>query len=126
MTFEFAERDKLTEELQEKVSSLEKKLERNLSGDEHVQELLKEVITQLKAAYKYNISELFVLGFLDHTLFSPMERKLLMSHSHVCPVSGIWHTVCAGQNVWVATLSLQILHRCWPFALSVWAQHLTA
>uniref|UniRef100_A0A8C0BJD7 Golgin subfamily A member 1 n=1 Tax=Buteo japonicus TaxID=224669 RepID=A0A8C0BJD7_9AVES len=42
MTFEFAERNKLTEQLQEKVSSLEKKLERNLSGDEHVQELLKE------------------------------------------------------------------------------------
>uniref|UniRef100_A0A8C3K6L1 Golgin subfamily A member 1 n=1 Tax=Calidris pygmaea TaxID=425635 RepID=A0A8C3K6L1_9CHAR len=41
-TFEFAERNKLTEQLQEKVSSLEKKLERNLSGDEHVQELLKE------------------------------------------------------------------------------------
>lgn len=49
MTFEFAERNKLTEQLQEKVSSLEKKLERNLSGDEHVQELLKEVIT-LKSA----------------------------------------------------------------------------
>uniref|UniRef100_A0A8C3V7A8 Golgin subfamily A member 1 n=1 Tax=Catharus ustulatus TaxID=91951 RepID=A0A8C3V7A8_CATUS len=48
MTLEFAERDKLTEELQEKVSSLEKKLERNLSGDEHVQELLKEVISQLE------------------------------------------------------------------------------
>uniref|UniRef100_A0A663MWM0 Golgin subfamily A member 1 n=1 Tax=Athene cunicularia TaxID=194338 RepID=A0A663MWM0_ATHCN len=44
MTSEFAERNKLTEQLQEKVSSLEKKLERNLSGDEHVQELLKEVI----------------------------------------------------------------------------------
>uniref|UniRef100_A0A8D0EHU4 Golgin subfamily A member 1 n=1 Tax=Strix occidentalis caurina TaxID=311401 RepID=A0A8D0EHU4_STROC len=48
MTSEFAERNKLTEQLQEKVSSLEKKLERNLSGDEHVQELLKEVITQLE------------------------------------------------------------------------------
>lgn len=47
MTFEFAERNKLTEQLQEKVSSLEKKLERNLSGDEHVQELLKEVIADL-------------------------------------------------------------------------------
>ncbi|NXV49467.1 GOGA1 protein, partial [Uria aalge] len=45
VTFEFAERSKLTEELQEKVSSLEKKLERNLSGDEHVQELLKEKAT---------------------------------------------------------------------------------
>ncbi|NXC49186.1 GOGA1 protein, partial [Penelope pileata] len=44
-TFEFAERNKLTEQLQEKVSSLEKKLERNLSGDEHVQELLKEKAT---------------------------------------------------------------------------------
>ncbi|POI32457.1 hypothetical protein CIB84_003791, partial [Bambusicola thoracicus] len=42
MTFEFAERSKHIEQLQEKVSSLEKKLERNLSGDEHVQELLKE------------------------------------------------------------------------------------
>ncbi|NXS74938.1 GOGA1 protein, partial [Pandion haliaetus] len=45
MTFEFAERNKLTKQLQEKVSSLEKKLERNLSGDEHVQELLKEKAT---------------------------------------------------------------------------------
>ncbi|XP_049687563.1 golgin subfamily A member 1 isoform X1 [Accipiter gentilis] len=45
MTFEFVERNKLTEQLQEKVSSLEKKLERNLSGDEHVQELLKEKAT---------------------------------------------------------------------------------
>ncbi|KFV13144.1 Golgin subfamily A member 1, partial [Tauraco erythrolophus] len=45
MTFEFAERNKLTEQLQEKVSSLEKKIERNLSGDEHVQELLKEKAT---------------------------------------------------------------------------------
>uniref|UniRef100_A0A8C4UWR1 Golgin subfamily A member 1 n=1 Tax=Falco tinnunculus TaxID=100819 RepID=A0A8C4UWR1_FALTI len=45
MTLEFAERNKLAEQLQEKVSSLEKKLERNLSGDEHVQELLKEKTT---------------------------------------------------------------------------------
>ncbi|NXT30038.1 GOGA1 protein, partial [Syrrhaptes paradoxus] len=45
MAFEFAERNQLTEQLQEKVSSLEKKLERNLSGDEHVQELLKEKAT---------------------------------------------------------------------------------
>lgn len=47
MTFEFDERRKLIEQLQEKVSSLEKKLERNLSGVEHVQELLKEVILHL-------------------------------------------------------------------------------
>ncbi|XP_035197356.1 golgin subfamily A member 1 isoform X2 [Oxyura jamaicensis] len=52
MTFEFAERNKLTEQLQEKVSSLEKKLERNLSGDEHVQELLKE-----KAALELKLDE---------------------------------------------------------------------
>ncbi|NXN34228.1 GOGA1 protein, partial [Nycticryphes semicollaris] len=52
MTFEFAERNKLTEQLQEKVSSLEKKLERNLSGDEHVQELLKE-----KAALEQKLDE---------------------------------------------------------------------
>ncbi|KAL9826712.1 golgin subfamily A member 1 isoform 2-T2 [Geothlypis trichas] len=52
MTFELAERDRLTEQLQEKVSSLEKKLERNLSGDEHVQELLKE-----KAALEQRLEE---------------------------------------------------------------------
>ncbi|NXL56504.1 GOGA1 protein, partial [Chordeiles acutipennis] len=52
MNFEFAERNKLTEQLQEKVSSLEKKLERNLSGDEHVQELLKE-----KAALEQKLDE---------------------------------------------------------------------
>ncbi|NWY68673.1 GOGA1 protein, partial [Erithacus rubecula] len=52
MTFEFTEREKLTEELQEKVSSLEKKLERNLSGDEHVHELLKE-----KAAVEQRLEE---------------------------------------------------------------------
>ncbi|XP_053852132.1 golgin subfamily A member 1 isoform X2 [Vidua macroura] len=52
MTFELAERDKLTEQLQEKVSSLEKKLERNLSGDEHMQELLKE-----KAALEQRLEE---------------------------------------------------------------------
>ncbi|XP_017665595.1 PREDICTED: golgin subfamily A member 1 isoform X2 [Lepidothrix coronata] len=52
MTFEFAERNKFTEQLQEKVSSLEKKLERNLSGDEHVQELLKE-----KAALEQRLDE---------------------------------------------------------------------
>ncbi|XP_071622078.1 golgin subfamily A member 1 isoform X2 [Heliangelus exortis] len=45
MTFELAERNKLAEQLQEKVSSLEKKLEKNLSGDEHMQELLKEKAT---------------------------------------------------------------------------------
>uniref|UniRef100_A0A8D2QUV9 Golgin subfamily A member 1 n=1 Tax=Zosterops lateralis melanops TaxID=1220523 RepID=A0A8D2QUV9_ZOSLA len=56
MTFEFAERDKLTEQLQEKVSSLENKLERNLSGDEHVQELIKEVITQLKSTDLFIVS----------------------------------------------------------------------
>ncbi|NWU85942.1 GOGA1 protein, partial [Onychorhynchus coronatus] len=52
MTFEFAERNKFTEQLQEKVSSLEKKLERNLSGDEHMQELLKE-----KAALEQRLDE---------------------------------------------------------------------
>ncbi|NWR33642.1 GOGA1 protein, partial [Tachuris rubrigastra] len=52
MTFEFAERNKFTEQLQEKVTSLEKKLERNLSGDEHVQELLKE-----KAALEQRLDE---------------------------------------------------------------------
>ncbi|XP_074871331.1 golgin subfamily A member 1 isoform X4 [Carettochelys insculpta] len=43
MTVEADEKNKLIEHLQEKVSSLEKRLEGNFSGDEHVQELLKEV-----------------------------------------------------------------------------------
>ncbi|XP_048678524.1 golgin subfamily A member 1 isoform X2 [Caretta caretta] len=42
MTVEVDEKNKLIEHLQEKVSSLEKRLEGNFSGDEHVWELLKE------------------------------------------------------------------------------------
>ncbi|XP_043354620.1 golgin subfamily A member 1 isoform X2 [Dermochelys coriacea] len=42
MTVEADEKNKLLEHLQEKVSSLEKRLEGNFSGDEHVWELLKE------------------------------------------------------------------------------------
>ncbi|XP_034649334.1 golgin subfamily A member 1 isoform X2 [Trachemys scripta elegans] len=42
MTVEVVEKNKLIEHLQEKVSSLEKRLEGNFSGDEHVWELLKE------------------------------------------------------------------------------------
>ncbi|XP_028918485.1 golgin subfamily A member 1 isoform X1 [Ornithorhynchus anatinus] len=42
MAVEAEERGKLIEHLQEKVLSLEKRLEGNLTGDEHVQELLKE------------------------------------------------------------------------------------
>ncbi|XP_050782198.1 golgin subfamily A member 1 isoform X2 [Gopherus flavomarginatus] len=42
MSVEVDEKNKLIEHLQEKVSSLEKRLEGNFSGDEHVWELLKE------------------------------------------------------------------------------------
>uniref|UniRef100_A0A8C8RNJ3 Golgin subfamily A member 1 n=1 Tax=Pelusios castaneus TaxID=367368 RepID=A0A8C8RNJ3_9SAUR len=42
MTVEVDEKNKLIEHLQEKVSSLEKRLEGNFSGDEHVWEVLKE------------------------------------------------------------------------------------
>ncbi|XP_014735529.1 PREDICTED: golgin subfamily A member 1 isoform X2 [Sturnus vulgaris] len=71
MTFEFAERDKLTEELQEKVSSLEKKLERNLSGDEHVQELLKE-----KAALEQRLEESRQQVLTDRTRHSEAVTRL--------------------------------------------------
>ncbi|KAI1232229.1 hypothetical protein IHE44_0007298, partial [Lamprotornis superbus] len=71
MTFEFAERDKLTEELQEKVSSLEKKLERNLSGDEHVQELLKE-----KAALGQRLEESRQQVLTDRTRHSEAVTRL--------------------------------------------------
>ncbi|NWQ99008.1 GOGA1 protein, partial [Paradoxornis webbianus] len=71
MTFEFAERDKLTEELQEKVSSLENKLERNLSGDEHVQELLKE-----KAALEQRLEESRQQALADRTRHSEAVTRL--------------------------------------------------
>ncbi|XP_068887824.1 golgin subfamily A member 1 isoform X2 [Aphelocoma coerulescens] len=71
MTFEFAERDKLTEQLQEKVSSLEKKLERNLSGDEHMQELLKE-----KAALEQRLEESRQQVLTDRTQHSGAVNRL--------------------------------------------------
>ncbi|XP_064249607.1 golgin subfamily A member 1 isoform X1 [Passer domesticus] len=71
MTFELAERDRLTEQLQEKVSSLEKKLERNLSGDEHVQELLKE-----KAALEQRLEESRQQVLTDRTQHSEALTRL--------------------------------------------------
>ncbi|NXH00759.1 GOGA1 protein, partial [Loxia leucoptera] len=71
MTFELAERDRLTEQLQEKVSSLEKKLERNLSGDEHVQELLKE-----KAALEQRLEESRQQVLTDRTQHSQALKQL--------------------------------------------------
>uniref|UniRef100_A0A8D2HQ59 Golgin subfamily A member 1 n=1 Tax=Urocitellus parryii TaxID=9999 RepID=A0A8D2HQ59_UROPR len=44
VTAETQEKEKLITHLQEKVASLEKRLEQNLSGEEHVQELLREKI----------------------------------------------------------------------------------
>ncbi|NXK28073.1 GOGA1 protein, partial [Arenaria interpres] len=70
-TFEFAERKKLTEQLQEKVSSLEKKLERNLSGDEHVQELLKE-----KAALEQKLDETRQQLLTDRTHHAETVNRL--------------------------------------------------
>ncbi|KAM6243592.1 golgin subfamily A member 1 isoform 2-T2 [Porphyrio hochstetteri] len=71
MTLEFAEKNKLAEQLQEKVSSLEKKLERNLSGDEHVQELLKE-----KAALEQKLDETRQQLLTDRTHHSETVNRL--------------------------------------------------
>ncbi|XP_010173860.1 golgin subfamily A member 1 [Antrostomus carolinensis] len=71
MTFKFAERNKLTEQLQEKVSSLEKKLERNLSGDEHVQELLKE-----KATLEQKLDETRQQVLTDRTRHAEVVNQL--------------------------------------------------
>ncbi|XP_054140277.1 golgin subfamily A member 1 isoform X2 [Melozone crissalis] len=71
MTFELAERDRHTEQLQEKLSSLEKKLERNLSGDEHVQELLKE-----KAALEQRLEESRQQVLTDRTQHSQALKQL--------------------------------------------------
>ncbi|KFV05953.1 Golgin subfamily A member 1, partial [Pterocles gutturalis] len=71
MAFEFAERNQLTEQLQEKVSSLEKKLERNLSGDEHVQELLKE-----KASLEQKLDETRQQILIDRTHHTETVNRL--------------------------------------------------
>ncbi|NXX97102.1 GOGA1 protein, partial [Centropus bengalensis] len=71
VTLEFAERNKLTEQLQEKVSVLEKKLERNLSGDEHMQELLKE-----KAALEQKLHEARQQVLTDKTQHSETVSQL--------------------------------------------------
>uniref|UniRef100_A0A8D2PUZ3 Golgin subfamily A member 1 n=1 Tax=Zosterops lateralis melanops TaxID=1220523 RepID=A0A8D2PUZ3_ZOSLA len=64
-------RYKLTEQLQEKVSSLENKLERNLSGDEHVQELIKE-----KAALEQRLEESRQQALADRTRHSEAVNRL--------------------------------------------------
>ncbi|NXL72226.1 GOGA1 protein, partial [Leptocoma aspasia] len=91
MTFEFAERDKLTEQLQEKVSSLEKKLERNLSGDEHVQELLKE-----KAAVEQRLEESRQQALTARTQHSQAVHCLetQVSVSQISTDSHSYHPLC--------------------------------
>jgi len=53
VTAETQEKEQLITHLQEKVASLEKKLEQNLSGEEHVQELLKEVTSSPRATWHW-------------------------------------------------------------------------
>ncbi|KAM6297161.1 golgin subfamily A member 1 [Aegotheles albertisi] len=71
VTFELAERNKLAEQLQEKVSSLEQKLERNLSGDEHVKELLKE-----KATLEQKLDEIRQQVLADRTHHAETVNRL--------------------------------------------------
>ncbi|NXU75947.1 GOGA1 protein, partial [Oreotrochilus melanogaster] len=95
MTFELAERNKLAEQLQEKVSSLEKKLEKNLSGDEHMQELLKE-----KATLEQQLGETRQQVLTDRThhtetvnrleTWVSFERFLLVCFSLKIPVSSLF------------------------------------
>ncbi|NWS26214.1 GOGA1 protein, partial [Polioptila caerulea] len=98
MTLEFAEREKLTEELQEKVSSLEKKLERNLSGDEHVQELLKE-----KAALEQRLEESRQQALTDRTQHSKAVNQLETQVNPPCTKKQItqvqaWLGQCCGEE----------------------------
>ncbi|NXC37056.1 GOGA1 protein, partial [Campylorhamphus procurvoides] len=81
MTFEFAERNRFTEQLQEKVSSLEKKLERNLPGDEHVQELLRE-----KAALEQRLDETWQQVLTDRTHHTETLNRLETQVSMVVKV----------------------------------------
>ncbi|NXI92030.1 GOGA1 protein, partial [Psophia crepitans] len=97
VTFEFAERNKLTEQLQEKVSSLEKKLERNLSGDEHVQELLKE-----KATLEQKLDETREQLLTDKTHHSETVNHLETQVSApLCPVPPLLTTrvLSAGDEI---------------------------
>ncbi|NXP09807.1 GOGA1 protein, partial [Thinocorus orbignyianus] len=104
-TFEFAERNKVTEQLQEKVSSLEKKLERNLSGDEHVQELLKE-----KAALEQKLDETRQQLLRDRThhaeAVSGLETQVSNSSVLLFPA----HSHCS-QHLYVLYI-LTLLHLC--------------
>lgn len=60
-------------------------------------------------------------GFLGHTLLLTHGKNSCWCHTGTFVLSVFWHTVCAGQNMWLATLSLfvWILHRClcWPFCI---------
>ncbi|NXG49139.1 GOGA1 protein, partial [Psilopogon haemacephalus] len=120
MTFEFAERNKLTEQLQEKVSSLEKKLERNLSGDEHVQELLKE-----KATLEKKLDETRQQVQTDRTHHTETVNRLetqvrifvfrykfLLFSSSLCPVALLFTALVLSakeleQNLQIATETLK-------------------
>lgn len=58
-----------------------------------------------------------------------MQRKLLMSHSHICPGSVFWHTVLGRTRGWLhwACLCRSCTDVCVGLsALSVWALHLSA
>ncbi|NXP61359.1 GOGA1 protein, partial [Chloropsis cyanopogon] len=115
MTSEFAERDKLAEQLQEKVSSLEKKLERNLSGDEHMQELLKE-----KAALEQRLEESRQQVLTDRTQHSKAVNRLETQVNPPCTKKQITQVQallgqCCGEEFlkparvkWAASLNKQL------------------
>ncbi|NXW66336.1 GOGA1 protein, partial [Eurystomus gularis] len=100
MTLEFDERNKLTEQLQEKVSSLEKKLERNLSGDEHVQELLKE-----KATLEQKLDETKQQVLTDRTHHTETVNRLEAQVSNL-----LFHCKCP--LVPASSCLLPSLHLC--------------
>ncbi|NXV96144.1 GOGA1 protein, partial [Calonectris borealis] len=106
MTLEFAERNKLTEQLQEKVSSLEKKLERNLSGDEHVQELLKE-----KATLEQKLDETRQQVLTDRThhaeTVNRLETQVSFGGFLFCLVWGFFFNKELEQKLQIATETLK-------------------
>ncbi|NXY49389.1 GOGA1 protein, partial [Ceuthmochares aereus] len=106
MTLEFAGRYKLTEQLQEKVSFLEKKLERNFSGDEHMQELLKE-----KATLEQKLDEARQQVLTDRTHHSEsvshLETKvrIFLFHHRIIPVVPSLFMPCACSSHCTCALS---------------------
>ncbi|XP_029775469.1 golgin subfamily A member 1 [Suricata suricatta] len=126
-TAETQEKEKLITHLQEKVSSLEKRLEQNFSGEEHVQELLKEKTVaeqnledtrqQLLAARSSQAKAMDILETrvqeLEHSL-QASEEKLKHSGDVVAAQEAQIRELAAAnkESSWAQQQALALEQRC--------------